>query len=542
MKNMILTSLIIFLWGGLVGQWQAVEEWSRRYNGPGNGIDLLSTMTLDSVGNVYVTGRSSGIGTGQDYATLKYSPQGQSLLEMRYNASGTSFDAASDIVVDDLGNIHVTGTSSASGITTIKYDVFGDTLWTRSFNPPPGAQGFRITVDDSNNVYVGGNAGEGIAVIKYSRDGNELWSTFLVDSSSYDMSFVDFALDEQGNVSVTGNTTNQFSGEFLNDFITAKFNQDGIEEWRQYYSLASQTDDIPIGLEIDSQGNTIVGGASYECPNPYGICEDDYVVIKYSPTGVEKWVRIYESPLFDEDIPVDIAVDSQDNIIITGYSVRNVESFNFLTIKYDSSGNELWTSEYNGPGNKRDFAHALTLDTQDNIYITGSSRAGITADAELVSVKYDPNGSQVWAVSYSDAASSSNIGWSIAVDDENNVYVGAQSVGNSSSWDYLTVKYRQVITGVSNRKPYPDNFILYQNYPNPFNPNTTIAYQLNHPSPVLLQVFNSLGQQVGTLVNEIQSPGSHHIQFDGSNISSGMYYYRIEVNGFAHQKSMLLIK
>lgn len=547
MKNRIIAAIMIFLGGNLFAQWQAIEEWSVRYNGPGNGIDLLSTMTLDPIGNVYVTGRSGGSGTGQDYATLKYSPKGQSLLELRYNHSGSSWDEASDIAVDGLGNIYITGTSIASGITTIKYDPLGDTLWIASFNSLGGAEGLGITIDSLYYVYVGGNvwnAGPGadIAVIKYSPGGTELWATFLRGNSSYDNGFVDLEIDDQGNVYVTGNTTNELSEDiFYNDFITAKLNSGGIEEWRQYYSRSSLTDDIPVGLGIDGQGNIIIGGASYKCPDPYN-CDNDYVVIKYSPLGVEEWIKTYESPSANEDIPMDIVIDSQDNIIITGYSWRDTEDFNYLTIKYDPGGNELWITEYNGSGNKRDFALAATLDSQDNIYVTGGSRQGVTGDDEAVTVRYNPNGDQAWVISYSDSESSSNIGYSIATDNEQSVYIGLHSIGNSSGWDYLTIKYRQGIMGVSDKEELSNKFNLYQNYPNPFNPYTIIKYQLDRASPVVLEIFNNLGQKLETLVNELQPPGNYKIRFDGSNLSSGVYYYRIKAGDFSLQKKMLLTK
>jgi hypothetical protein len=87
-----------------------------------------------------------------------------------------------------------------------------------------------------------------------------------------------------------------------------------------------------------------------------------------------------------------------------------------------------------------------------------------------------------------------------------------------------------------------DEFILHQNYPNPFNPNTTIEYQLNRNTPVVLEVFNNIGQKVEALVNEVQPPGNYHINFDGSNLSSGIYYYRIKAGEFRQQRKMLLIK
>ncbi len=93
----------------------------------------------------------------------------------------------------------------------------------------------------------------------------------------------------------------------------------------------------------------------------------------------------------------------------------------------------------------------------------------------------------------------------------------------------------------------PTEFELSQNYPNPFNPGTEIEYTLHKPTYVTLQIYNLLGQKVKTLVNEYQPFGSHHIVWDGKNergkiASSGIYFYRLEVNGVSQTKRMVLLK
>lgn len=101
------------------------------------------------------------------------------------------------------------------------------------------------------------------------------------------------------------------------------------------------------------------------------------------------------------------------------------------------------------------------------------------------------------------------------------------------------------ILGIDERQhnPIPSEAImLKQNYPNPFNPTTTIYYQLKHRATVVLEIFNNLGQKVTTLVNESQPPGYYQMQFNGSNLPSGIYYYRIETAGLSQQKKMLVIK
>ncbi len=86
----------------------------------------------------------------------------------------------------------------------------------------------------------------------------------------------------------------------------------------------------------------------------------------------------------------------------------------------------------------------------------------------------------------------------------------------------------------------PGVFHLYPNYPNPFNPSTTIRFALPHRTSMTLKVFNSLGQQVATLLEGDQSAGVHDLQFDGSRLSSGMYFYRLQAGDFAQTKRLVL--
>jgi len=88
----------------------------------------------------------------------------------------------------------------------------------------------------------------------------------------------------------------------------------------------------------------------------------------------------------------------------------------------------------------------------------------------------------------------------------------------------------------------PSLFKLEQNYPNPFNPTTTISFSLNQSENVTLNVFNSLGQKVATLVDGVKASGTHSVQFNASSLSSGLYSYQIQANGKVSTKKMLLIK
>ncbi len=105
--------------------------------------------------------------------------------------------------------------------------------------------------------------------------------------------------------------------------------------------------------------------------------------------------------------------------------------------------------------------------------------------------------------------------------------------------DYSTLVYVEDHTDDSS---IPKRFSLYQNYPNPFNPGTTIKYSIPDQGLVTLNIYDILGSHVASLVNNEQLQGNHEVDFDGSKLSSGIYFYTLKVNNFIQSKKMLLIK
>ncbi|MEO0069038.1 MAG: SBBP repeat-containing protein, partial [candidate division WOR-3 bacterium] len=111
MKRLSLVSLFLLLLPLL----SFAYDWVKTYNGPGNGPDMASAIAVDGSGNVYVTGYSRGSGTSNDYATIKYNTNGDTLWVRRYNGPGNGPDWAYAIAVDGSGNVYVTGRSRGSG-------------------------------------------------------------------------------------------------------------------------------------------------------------------------------------------------------------------------------------------------------------------------------------------------------------------------------------------------------------------------------------------------------------------------------------------
>ena len=97
------------------------------------------------------------------------------------------------------------------------------------------------------------------------------------------------------------------------------------------------------------------------------------------------------------------------------------------------------------------------------------------------------------------------------------------------------------ITQLSNE--IPTEFVLYQNYPNPFNPSSTIKYQVAHTGLIKLTVYDVVGREVSKLVNEFQNSGTYSIDFEGDDLTSGIYFYTLEADGMRiDSKKMVLVK
>ncbi|MBL1211976.1 MAG: T9SS type A sorting domain-containing protein [Ignavibacteriae bacterium] len=99
-----------------------------------------------------------------------------------------------------------------------------------------------------------------------------------------------------------------------------------------------------------------------------------------------------------------------------------------------------------------------------------------------------------------------------------------------------------VVVDVKDEVVIPEEYSLAQNYPNPFNPSTTIEYTMPEAGLVKIVVYNVLGQEIVSLVNQMKSQGSHKVTFDASNLPSGIYFYKMESNNFVQTKKLMLLK
>jgi uncharacterized delta-60 repeat protein len=418
---------------------QASASWVRTYNGAGNGSDVAKAMAVDNQGNVCVTGYSNGGSTGYDYATIKYSPNGDIIWSRIYNGAGNGSDVPNALAIDGSGNVYVTGYSKIGAFdcdyATIKYGSNGDLIWVRTYNGPANANDYSVAlaVDGSQNVYVTGYIGAGssidYATIKYDSNGDMVWiKTYNGAGNSSDVAKA-MSIDNSGNVYVTGST---FSFSIYRDYATIKYNSNGDLIWARTYNGAENGDDYPNALTVDNTGNVYVAGDNGE--NTSNI---DYTIIKYNSNGDVVWIRTYNGAGNGMDAATALAVDNLGNVYVTGYSY--ISGYDYATLKYNSNGDFIWLRTFDYEGSP-DYAVALKLDNLGNVFVTGRSYSG--GSYNYTTVKYKSDGTQLWTISYNGTGNGEDSPTALALDNSGNFYVTGNS-SNGSDFDYATIKYTQ---------------------------------------------------------------------------------------------------
>ena len=247
------------------------------------------------------------------------------------------------------------------------------------------------------------------------------------------------AVDSSGNVFVTGYVNNIDSS----DFATIKYSGAGEVLWVNLYDGPEAGFDAATAIAVDSSDNVLVTGYSWNGSS------HDYATIKYSSAGVPLWTNWYNGPQNGDERVNAVAVDSSGDVIVTGASHSGVDyatPSDYATIKYSSAGAPLWTNRYNGPGNGDDSASAVAVDLSGNVFVTGSSVAS-GGGSDYATIKYSGAGVALWTNRYNGPGNGGDGASAVAVDGSNNVFVTGSSVGSGSGSDYATIKYSS--TGVA---------------------------------------------------------------------------------------------
>ena len=299
--------------------------------------------------------------------------------------------------------------------------------WVQRYNGPGNGDdgGWAVAVDGSNNVIVTGpSTGSGssydYATMKYSSAGVPLWTNrYNGPGNAYDWVY-GLAVDASGNVFVTGQSYG--SGSY-SDYATIKYSSAGVPLWTNRYNGPANKEDSARAVAVDSSNNVVVTGGSGNDANY------DFLTIKYSNAGVPMWTNRYNGPGNGNDYPRALAVDGSGNVVVAGTD-------GFTTIKYSSAGVPLWTNLYGGG-----MLFGMALDSSDNVVVTGRLQVDTVTWNDYLTIKYSSAGVPLWTNRYNGPGSGNDTPSAVVVDASGNVYVTGFSDPSAGLPDYGTIKY-----------------------------------------------------------------------------------------------------
>jgi hypothetical protein len=451
------------------------------------------------------------------------------------------------------------------------------TLWTKTLGGSLGEQGYDIKQTSDGGFIVAGHtysfgAGAGDAwLIRINANGDTLWANTYGDGGgSYESAHSVFQTSDGGFI-LAGSV---FAGSTSNAYLV-KTDADGAAEWTQTIG-GFDTDNAYSVLQTDD-GGYIICGDTRSFHNGFG---SSVWLIRTNSVGDTLWTKVYGGSSYQSGKSIKQTTDN--GFIVTGsYNNGGATSTEVWLLKTDANGDTLWTKTYGG--NAQQEGNDV-LQTDDGGYMIAGSQSwsdiwllktnstgdtlwtktypgslasanclshasdggfivtGSDLNGDLLVIRTDENGDLLWSNTY--GGGNYDVGSAvIQVTGGGYIVCGStesSGAGNSDIW--LVRLDSDGTTSINGEPALVNQFELEQNYPNPFNPSTIIQYAVGSMQFVSLKVYDLLGREIATLVEEYIPAGSYEVEFDASGLSSCVYYCQLKTGEFVKTRKMVLIR
>ncbi len=581
MKKLLKTSwgkylfIFVLLICGKAVAVQPDTMWTKTYGG--SNIDVGYCVQQASDGGYAICGYTRSFGTlsGRNMWLIKTDSSGNQLWNNTYG--GNADDEAYSVQQTSDGGYILAGYTKSQGagaadVILVKTDSLGNELWKKTFGGTSDEEGYGVVQLPGGEYVIAaatssfGAGSRDVWLIKTDPAGNEIWKKTFGGFGSDGARALQQTLD--GGFIITGWTFSYGPGAVGNAWLL-KTDPSGIQEWNKYFGGT----DADRGLSVQQTSDSGYILTGYTASSGAGL--DDLLLVKTNSTGIQEWYKTFGGTGRDYGNSVQQTFDG--GFIVAGYTLSfGAGGDDLWVLKTDTAGIEEWNKTYGGLYS--DVGYYIQKTSDAGFIITGhtlSFGAGVhdvwllklspVIPVELTDFSaYTINGKTV--LQWSTASEINNMGFGIekkpAAEDEwetigfiagkgtttgKNNYYFVDSFVDPGLMDYRlkqmdfdgSYTYSNIVQTAS---PAQTGFALQQNFPNPFNPSTTIRYSVPSDLFVVIKVFDVLGNEITTLVNEEKRAGNYTITWAAEGIPSGTYFYRIYAGDFIETRSAVLLK
>ncbi|MEO6694641.1 MAG: T9SS type A sorting domain-containing protein [Ignavibacteria bacterium] len=519
--------------------------WRAFFNSP-IGIDRGLDLAVDVQGNVVATGYVFNSATSSnDIILLSYNSNGIYQWHRIISNSGDDKGMGLDITIDGLGRIneifisgYITNTASGKDFFTAKYSSIGDLIWQRTYdenNVDNVATDIHL---DLGYAYVSGYTREkdyttnDFMLLSYWKENGDLSDSIIYNKPGSNELPAQFIISNKSEVPVQKSKSSVIcvtdnlpgtgrSSNYLTLFFDEDINHDLQVRWANLFSNGPGAYvNVPTSIASDLKGNIYVTGYCNNFNNSFQSNGLDFATIKYAgENGKYAWkdkVKFFNyndtSTTGVDDKASSVRSNNIGDLFVAGSCQGSPYGFSFA--KYKGISSRFPTREYSRP-----FVPSFIADNNNGINLNKGTKLEIASD-----------GSPLLIV----------MGWN-----ENYSYWAAQKFTINGEVEY-TIDPNQIGDNDYIKSMKTTAKVKLENSPNPFNPSTVISFNLTKTDKrnfVQLIVFDMLGREVQTLVNDFKDAGSNKAVFNAAGLSSGIYYYTLIVDGIsAVTKSMVLVK
>lgn len=403
----------------------------------------------------------------------------------------------------------------------LKVDQWGQPEWEKKYGQAHSAADV-LPLDDAGYLLLANHRGGGVFAVRVDAQGDTVWAKTMHTNNCYATH-----LEKSGNHFIFAAAEMLLVGGLNKPttdsihIIVVKFDAAGVKSWERIFALGIHLGNCTIVAAQD--GNLFVAGSIRYIGDTQSA---KIFLMKLNSAGEQVWLKYFDENIFWWGSQL---VLKNGELIFAG-SIGSASEKHILLMKTDANGELLWRQEF-GDENYPMSAWSLAA-TADGFILGGTPHL----------IKVDESGQILWQRNYAPLSETRcliqtpDLGYALAGLNHSSEYSGY--------FDHNLVVIKTDPQGnttqIGQTEPRVNHFELHQNYPNPFNATTVISYHLPEATGVTLQIFNTTGQQVETLVQAQQPAGVHQAIWNAGGHSSGVYFIKISAGNFASVRKCVL--